>query len=1148
MPLIAVLGAIALAGFGPAAAETEAAPQAKAPIVYLAPGSAAIHRGVHAQLQAGEPLVRRYPKASTIGLAIAVVPDPLVPRYRRAYDLAIKAIELGMLKAGYVLDRYAFPWSEELRKDTTVDEAAASANAHGAADAGSAQRHRRAGSYGLMVFRCDKWRRSECASALPNTCADPAAGASIRAIYVVTDTATMGVATHQLAGAIGQIRAQLPPAGQAGPNPRNTGAAAAMAACPPPLPASAEVENAQATSPRVSLLAFPLLLCQKDGSRPTLVVLGPDFSGAMDSVGQATASIGFPELKICLVSSSATEATNVRVKDRYPWITYTSLALSDEEKLLDLAQLAQAFGIYQPSGDAQEDALPGGTPRRPRIAILAEASTFGYGVCGSSQVPGAGGTDPPAEPAAQVDSPDAQRRRFCREASIFYFPATIADIRYGLAKLQAQQTNEVSGAARQIEDSQHLPLEVGAENGSEFPESEQSELTSASDELELDRNLAELAAVGPRMVVVVATDVRDRLFLFDQLRQMLPRAMLVDLEADNLLTHPDFLHASRGALAVASAEMTVKDSQLFGCERRDRSFAALSSWSMDVQGILADAVSRLYVADDGQTPTPCVASDTRHRRAVLQVATLEGLRSVSRGFTPATDQEADPLSPGPLLAAKAYAPVFCAALSCLWLYPCGLRRVRRRATSPAGAQETWNPSTALALALAAPMLVIAPAVAYASSRAISHPLVYCVLAIESLGLWGAYRCYGAARRAARAAPEQVSSNWPLAAFLAVLATLVAASAIFAVPVPASQGFVLDGSALTALAFDPTSGLGFYLAIAAASIAVLGASAIVGTRTWIANCGFAILQRAEAAYPGSTPFVSLRIFGPLQADRSQRAWTRVLVLGALMGALTAPGFWEGLGGSRLTIFGPHASFVALLALSATTLCAGILLFAAIASARRIRLVCGYVRGRLLQCRGRGTTAPGEEIPGRWAADADTPVAFAATPVVARPALTGEYGKDLLTREPVQRWAQWLGELLFRGRNEGRHYLALLVLLASEMSLLRWAAAGAVTCALTSVLIAYLYPIEADTLLLLNLLLLAGTGGFCAYVTVVFERDEVLSNVLCDRSKKTEFSIPYFTAICLPFVVLTIAVAVVEIPGVVDWAGGWIAMLRSLGLHP
>src|SRR5678815_3644753 len=60
----------------------------------------------------------------------------------------------------------------------------------------------------------------------------------------------------------------------------------------------------------------------------------------------------------------------------------------------------------------------------------------------------------------------------------------------------------------------------------------------------------------------------------------------------------------------------------------------LGSWALDSQGILANAVSRLY--DSVQTPTakPCVLNDNDEkfgsRAPVLHVVTLTGLRRISR--------------------------------------------------------------------------------------------------------------------------------------------------------------------------------------------------------------------------------------------------------------------------------------------------------------------------------------------------------------------------------------------------------------------------------------------------------------------------------------------------------------------------------------
>ena len=189
---------------------------------------------------------------------------------------------------------------------------------------------------------------------------------------------------------------------------------------------------------------------------------------------------------------------------------------------------------------------------------------------------------------------------------MLYFPSAIADIRYGLDQQRETQA-ERSTAPRWTPrcPSDYLALDIGAENGSEFPETRQSTLTAASQQLALDRVLDRLDQADPKMVIVVATDVRDRLFLFDQLRRRLPSALLIDLETDILLAHPDFLHASRGAITVGSANLFVQWNKLYGCEPRElrrgeiKASVPLASWALDGQGMLADAVARL---DDFEPP------------------------------------------------------------------------------------------------------------------------------------------------------------------------------------------------------------------------------------------------------------------------------------------------------------------------------------------------------------------------------------------------------------------------------------------------------------------------------------------------------------------------------------------------------------------
>jgi len=52
--------------------------------------------------------------------------------------------------------------------------------------------------------------------------------------------------------------------------------------------------------------------------------------------------------------------------------------------------------------------------------------------------------------------------------------------------------------------------------------------------------------VQPVAVAIVATDVRDRLYLLNEVRKNLPTALPVLMEMDFLTAHPDYRSISRG--------------------------------------------------------------------------------------------------------------------------------------------------------------------------------------------------------------------------------------------------------------------------------------------------------------------------------------------------------------------------------------------------------------------------------------------------------------------------------------------------------------------------------------------------------------------------------------------------------------------------
>src|SRR6188508_3077207 len=191
-----------------------------------------------AQVDPNVDLAKLYPEARSIGLTIAIAPDPQVPRYRRLFDLEVQAITLGMLNDGYVLDRYAFASETDPQ------------------------------AFGLLIFRCDGWRGYPCQNdgtlaAKPD--GDIAPTTRVRAVYLVSDTATWGAATKPLTCATVKIRDQISGIQRKADPSLNCAEA-------PVIPANAVDPPRTA---RVELLKFPGA-CSSTGNK-TLVVMGPNF-------------------------------------------------------------------------------------------------------------------------------------------------------------------------------------------------------------------------------------------------------------------------------------------------------------------------------------------------------------------------------------------------------------------------------------------------------------------------------------------------------------------------------------------------------------------------------------------------------------------------------------------------------------------------------------------------------------------------------------------------------------------------------------------------------------------------------------------------------------------------------------------------------
>jgi hypothetical protein len=651
-----------------------------------------------------------------------------------------------------------------------------------------------------------------------------------------------------------------------------------------------------------------------------------------------------------------------------------------------------------------------------------------------------------------------------------------------------------------------------------------------------------------------------RLFLFDELRDRLRRSMLIDLEADNLLGHPDFLHASRGAIAMSSVNLSPRvptrrartegkaDESPPGPTRK----GAVTSWSSDVQALLARAVTCLTdtipEATDQPSKQPCglptsaSSPDKRpERQAAIHVVTLEGFKRVSKPFI----LNETPPQPRLLSVAERGAPVLCAAAAWLWMYPLVIAGRGRKRSIPIVKSASYVAYVVCAV-YAAVLLAVALNI---QQDDYDNAVLYWIVAALVGGFAGMLFCLFVLRHASRAAPPLTYWNvWAPASFAAAAAAMASTPLWWLQKVQTHfgqpSGTPVELKALIRLGLDPDPGLAFLLLVAVATATLLYTSGVLATSAGIVNRNSTLLRNAQAD-PART---GLPVGSQTTPDgihhrnhrgiRNMNPFGLLAVVCVLIVLIVGPDLYTN--NVRLTIFGQFASVVGLLAMTATTCSAAALACSGIGAARRITAISKHI----LIVRS-GPSAGGS--PGPWPLDESTPRVFPATAVITTVADGGPLAKRLRRTDDLTEWTQLLRGWLYAGLDTSKHRVAVFTLLATEISLYQWSIAGAVLCTLASVGCVYLFPIEADQLVLLNLLILAALGVATGYVASAFERNELLCNLICNRAPGRQFSVPLFACIAIPFLVFALAIAIANVPGVVDWGGGLLQLLKTLGVH-
>lgn len=954
----------------------------------------------------------------------------------------------------------------------------------------------RSSDYGLLLFRDDGWRN-------PPQAGQPISrGTALQAVYLLPETATDGLHAPAVDAVLARIHSQL----------RESPSAAAHCVGQAPSGVSA-----------VRLAAFHG--CAAD----QLLVLGPVFSGSLDALAQRAWALGAAPSGLCTVSSSTTARSNhflaavLGDNGGAPRLSFQQLAVGDDHKMLALAQLAAQYGI-----------------RPKRVAFLSESTVFGTSIC-------------PAKNTTLYDRLRDAQKRLCDDATQIGFPSNISSIRQG-AQQEADALRSQNPLPLPVGE-RHLPIADIGDIESELPESQQSRLTAASVELELTDVLDRLKADRPEMVVVVATDVRDRAFLFDQVRRLLPRVLLVDFETDRLLAHPDFAHASRGVLTLASSELDcLETNDLYcrdaaGLERQaGNGNQRRSNWSTDRQAILQKAVSRI---GRGIADCPDVAAGTacEERPPLLHVVGYDQFRPLASSRAAATGVQAWLQGHVGLLTV-----IYSLSIVTLWL---------SEYFSTHGDLKIWDwiarPARRVSgLALLYPfvitlLLLVAGAldslIAVLTCLALVALLYYVIPILRHMAIRPEVHVSALERTTPRTA-------WTLILWLALAAVWFFEQLRLD---GLQQPGLIDASALAALSLDPESGLAYQLVLVLAATVSLMAFTTILAAVARTNRNAALLREAA----DETADLAAADARPSSFDDVADAYQRflhwrdpLLVIGlALVGALLVSIIgYEGL---SQTLFGPDASRAALSCLAITTMTALALLCAQISLGKRILAVSTYVRQRVLSAEGAAPEAAEGSL-GCWPQNVGAPLSFPRTPVAAWNHCGGaaaqrlrghDRPRSLNDEQRRERIVDGLKRLFSGGHaRDPQPRLALFVYLTGELFLFRFVGLGATLSTLTGVAILYLFPVTgASTFLLLNLALLAIVGLLSGHYALRFEYNDVLSNIVCNQPRTGKVSTALFGYIAFPFVILALAITLSQTPGVLGWSGGLIRLLlKTIGL--
>lgn len=435
----------------------------------------------------------------SLDFMIAIAADPIDSRLVRMFDSSIDSIERAFEADGYDLDRFDLAWSK-----TAGSKADAKTGIELNADA-EPPRYRRQPS--LLLFRKPPDLEKKLTD--PN---DEASKGKLFLVFLVGETPTSGIHKAAMADALRQLASFY----QWVPGPDK--------------------------------LPDELLRLAQKNPGTTIKIMGPSFTGSATSLEFTLRDwlAGLParersRVKFQIVSGSATsidpkEFSNIESGGPH---TFQAVVPPDDPVMDRIYEYIGGLG----RGRAYK-----------RIAMLSEAGTaYGQATIRRDETDG-DGTGKENEQAnlpsdnAKQQSECAKNHKTDQEPEILNlpFPLHISELRSASANQRHSKQNAASEVM--INPGGSLPLnEAQSSQPKEIPPSF-STLGAPSSELVLSSLLSTISHEGIHAVGILATDVRDVLFLAREIHRHCPGTLVFTVFSDMLFSHADVSTSTRGML------------------------------------------------------------------------------------------------------------------------------------------------------------------------------------------------------------------------------------------------------------------------------------------------------------------------------------------------------------------------------------------------------------------------------------------------------------------------------------------------------------------------------------------------------------------------------------------------------------------------